>query len=225
MERYKLAKFISSGSIMLLIFQILLIIFGRFLLNTIVIDFNQSHILYIPLILAYLGISYASYRFKTNNDYPWTLGEKIGLFIASGSILIGIAQITFVSITETGSIILYYLAFLMMVGAYCLLGYGFYLLIDQMEELWAEDYIIKEPKIFLPLGHFGLALVYLLFLISYIILRIHENLALFFSIIGIAGVLFFSVINVIGYIRLNLAFRTYPMMFEDQLKKKKGKRN
>lgn len=225
MERYKLSKFISSGSIMLLIFQILLIIFGRLLLNTIVIDFNQSHILYIPLILAYLGISYASYKFKTNKDYPWTLGKKIGIFIGSGSILMGIAQITFISITETGSILLYYLAFLMMIGTYCLLGYGFYLLITQMEELWAEDYIIKEPKIFLPLGHLGLALVYLLYLISYIILRINESLALFFSLIGIAGALFFSIISFIGYIRLNLAFRAYPMMFEDQLKKKKGKRH
>ena len=94
-----------------------------------------------------------------------------------------------------------------------MLATGFYYLVrKELYNLYLNDRILKEPKAELPIAYVGLTISYVFFLISSLLTD--AALIDIFNLVGIGVAIIFSIVSVIGYLRLNILFKAYPLIFQ-----------
>ncbi|MHA1303010.1 MAG: hypothetical protein ACTSQE_13730 [Candidatus Heimdallarchaeaceae archaeon] len=214
-QRYKYAKMIRNGGNLILFFYFLLLIFSNALLSIPYQGFNASFILYIPIIVALIGIGLAAKGFEQDSEAKWVRGKRIFQIFVVSSSLIFLSFIFFTIQEVIISDILEITGLIAIAFANLGLAFGFYLLKEELEIQYENEKIIKKPDNLMTISFFLQALAYVMLLISYI-QTYFTKLTLFDLLCMILAVLSL-ILMVISTIKLNVSFRAYPYLFEEEI--------
>lgn len=223
MSIYRNSKFFASGSILVAFFYVILGILLYFIsggyiiangLFDVISGWDASQILYAPIIIGLAGMGKAALNFRNEKEFAWERGKQIAVFILAGSgiLLLGLLLLILKEWVIT-DILIY-------VGGICLIlsniaySIGFLFLQKQLAALYLKRVIVKYPKYFLSIGFGVQSLAYILFFISSFISI--ESVAVTINIVGIGITAVAIVLLCIGFIPINIAFRAYPHLVENE---------
>ncbi|MCG3221283.1 MAG: hypothetical protein H7641_07880 [Candidatus Heimdallarchaeota archaeon] len=217
MDRVQSAKFISSGSIMILVFYVFLAIFSDGLRDTSLPGMSAVQILFIPLIIAFIGIGFASYNLGFDSDEPWERGKIIAILIAISIIILLLAQLSLIVAGVDEDIIIrpvfFYIGDILMIISSLSFSLAFFFFRRQLLTLYFKKIVVKYPN-FLPTLSFGLqAVAYCLFFGA----SFSQGDVLLG--IDIAGIIIASISVLLligGLIPVNISFRAYSHLVDDE---------
>lgn len=217
MERVQSAKFISSGCLMVPAFYVFLAIFSFGLRDTSISGLSAVQILYVPLIIAFIGIGFASYNLSFDSDEPWEKGKKIAILIVISIILLLLAQISLIVAGVEEDIIIrpvfFYIGDILMIISSLSFGLSFFFFRRQLLTLYFKKIIVKYPN-FLPTLSFALqALAYCLFFGASFI---QGDVQLGIDIAGIVIAAISVLLLIGGLIPINISFRAYSHLVDDE---------
>lgn len=218
MNREQSIKFFTSGSLMFIVFYLLLGVFSFGLRDTSLPGLSAIQILFIPIIIAVGGIGYASYNFGFDPKEPWDKGKLIAILIAVSAALLIIAQVSLIAAgaDEDGFPIrlsLFYIGDIMMIISCISFGVSFFFLRKQLFSLYLKKIIIKNPNV-MVIGSFALqAVAYCLFFGAFFTAGdVQTSIDLAGIVIAALAVL----LLIGGFIPLNISFRAYAHLLEDE---------
>ncbi|NPD87640.1 MAG: hypothetical protein HGN29_02885 [Asgard group archaeon] len=218
MERVQSAKFISSGSLMISAFYVLLAIFSYGLRDTSISGISAIQILFIPIIISFIGIAFASYNLGFDSDEPWERGKIIAVLITISIILLLVAQISLIvaGVDDDGKIIrvaFFYIGDILMIISSIVFSLSFFFFRKQLLTLYFKKIIVKHPN-FLPTISFALqAVAYCLFFgASFTQGDVLIGIDLTGIIISAISVL----LLIGGLIPVNISFRAYSHLLDDE---------
>lgn len=208
---YRNVQLFSSGSLLILIFQILLVALTRGLLDTVYAGMHTMQLLFIPIIFAWYGMAYASKSFHNDETYKWQNGIVIFILMFSGATDILFSQIIFVTETFNPFPALHVVGILLLIAGHGTLAAAFlFLNKTELYKLYLDDKIQKAPGLELTIGHAFFALTYTAFLIS---AQGNTAIANIFYTGGIVLAVIAVLVASVGYLKLNILFKAYPYIF------------
>ncbi|MHA1778686.1 MAG: hypothetical protein ACTSYN_03850, partial [Candidatus Heimdallarchaeaceae archaeon] len=171
---------------------------------------HTAQLLYFPILIGLIGMAYAAKQFGQDEIYPWHYSNQIFLLILGGSVAIALGQVLFITETNNPNLGVHTSGIVCLILGHILLAIGFYYLVrKELYNLYLNDRILKEPKAELPIAYVGLTISYVFFLISSLLTD--AALIDIFNLVGIGVAIIFSIVSVIGYLRLNILFKAYPL--------------
>ncbi len=218
-NRHQSSKFIANSGLLILFFYILLAIFTFGLIQTSLPGLNVSQLMYIPIIAGFLSIGWAAYNFSFDNIEKWEKGKIIFILILISSFSLILAQVFLIiagSDTEglPNYFSLYYFGISLMIISSLLFGVSFFFLRHQLKKLYFKKIIIRYPGFYLIAGFGFQTIAYSLFLISFVV-NITDVQGII-DIIGVSIVAASLLLFALGFIQLNISFRAYPHLVEDE---------
>ncbi len=130
-----------------------------------------------------------------------------------GAFLLLSGQIMF-NIQEFGEILpLEYLGIILMILHCFVIATAFYFLYNQLKEFYIDGFIIKNPNYMISIAYLIQMTGYIFFLIGWFI---PQNSAGIINIIGIAISAVSIILIIAGAIPLNISFRAYPYLVENE---------
>ncbi len=223
MSLHRNSKFFASGSILVVFFYVILGILLYFMsggyiiangLFDVLYGLDASQILYAPIIIGLAGIGKAALNFRNESEFAWERGKQIAIFIfvGSGILLLGLFLLILIEWIVTD--ILIYLGGICLILSSIAYTIGFFFLQKQLASLYLKRVIVKYPKHFLSIGFGVQSLSFTLFFISWLISN--EAVAVIINIIGIGITAVAIILLSIGFIPINIAFRAYPHLVENE---------
>jgi len=215
MNKYQSANLIKSGGFLLGFFYLFLILLNKAMLTVPYQGFNGMNFLYFVVITGILGIGYASKEFTLNKETKWKYGRKSWKFAIIGSSSIFVSLLLF-AIQELGkSDVLEILGLLFMIIGNLACATEFFYLKQDLALKFEEEKVIKKPDYFMSIGFLLQALTFLIILIRYILFYFSyfttlDIIAGSFAIISLFFIFFAA-------IKLNITFRAYPYMYEEEI--------
>ncbi len=217
------SKFFTSGSILVIFFYVILGILLYFVSGAIVIvdglsevlsGLDASQILFVPIIIGLAGMGRAALNFSKEGEFEWERGKHIAISILAGSGILLLGLFLFILKEWVDSDILIYLGGIGLILSSIAFAIGFFFLQKQLAYLYLKRVIVKYPKYYLPIGFGVQALAYILFFISSFISS--EAVVETINIVGIGITAVVIILLIIGFIPLNIAFRAYPHLVENE---------
>ncbi|MCG3226192.1 MAG: hypothetical protein H7645_04675 [Candidatus Heimdallarchaeota archaeon] len=217
MERVQSAKFISSGSLMIPAFYVFLAIFSFGLRDTSISGMSAVQILYIPLIIAFVGFGFATYNLSFDPDEPWEKGKMIAISLAISITLLLLAQISLIAagVDEDNIIrpVFFYIGDILMITSSISFGLTFFFFRRQLLTLYFKKIVVKYPN-FLPSISYALQAVAYCFFFGASFIQGDVQLGIDIAGIVIAAI---SVLLLIGgLIPVNISFRAYSHLVDDE---------
>lgn len=214
MSIHRGAKFYTSGSLLVMFFYVLLAVFTIGLSFAVVGGLDVTQLLYVPILIGISGMGVGALIFSREEEFQWKEGKKIAWFIFIGSGLLVIAHLFFIIAGIVDNITLVYPGDVCLILSTLSYSISFYFLQRQMAFLYLKKVIIKYPNYYVFIGFIVQAIAYLIFSINWFI---QDEVAV--ATLEIIGIVFAGIsilLLVIGFIPINIAFRAYPHLVEDE---------
>ena len=219
-NRLQVSKFFTSGTMMVFVFYVLLAIFSVGLRNTSLPGLTAIQLLYLPIIIGIGGIGYGAYHLSFDEKEPWKNGKIIFYLITAGTISLLFGQIGLIiagyddvqeiairpSFVSVGNVF--------MILSCLILAVGFFFLHKQLREMYFNKIFIKIPNWFTIFSYLLQAVAYSLFFTAYFTTQ--GNTQTILDAVGIAIAVVSLIFLLVGFIPINISFRTYPHLVEDE---------
>jgi len=218
MERIQSAKFISSGSLMILFFYVFLGIFSYGLRNTTIPGIYVFQLLYIPIIIAFAGIGFASHNLRFDSEEPWERGKTIALLLVTSLTILTLAQLSLITagMDDGGNIIrpsFFYIGDVLMIMSCLAFTLSFFFLRKQLLTLYFKKIVVKYPN-YLPIIAFTIqTFSYCLFFYASFT---SGDIQTIIDIVGIVIAAISILLLIGGLIPINISFRAYSHLVEDE---------
>jgi len=220
MHRLQLSKFFTSGTMMVFIFYIILAIFSVGLRNTSLPGITAIQLLFLPIIIGIVGIGWGAYNFTYDEKEPWKNGKEIFFLVLIGVALLILGQIALIiaGYDETLEMAIRPSYFIvgnsLMILSCIVLAVGFFFLRKQLLELYFKKIFIKNPNLFIVFSYIVQVVAYSLFFTAYFTTQGNTQAILDGIGIGLVGIALIFLL--VGFIPINISFRTYPHLVEDE---------
>jgi hypothetical protein len=219
-NRFQVSKLFTSGTMMVFVFYVILAIFSVGFVSTSTPGLNVIQLLFIPIIAGIAGMGWGAYNLSFDEKEPWKRGRIIFILISTGTIFLLLGQIGLIiagyddvqkiairpSFVSVGNVF--------MILSCLILAVGFFFLRKQLKEMYFKKIFIKNPNIFIVFSYLLLAIAYSLFFAAYFTAQ--GNALTILDGIGIGFTVVSLIFLLVGFIPINIAFRTYPHLVEDE---------
>ncbi|MFW9851993.1 MAG: hypothetical protein ACFFDS_03570 [Candidatus Thorarchaeota archaeon] len=244
-NRFQLSKSFTSGTIIVFVFYVILAIFTLGLRNTSLAGISASQILYIPILIGIVGMGWGAYNFTYDDKEPWEKGRLISFFLIGGAVILFLGQISLIiaGFDEVQKVPIrlsyFFIGNILMIISCIILAIGFVLLRKQLLGLYFKKIFIKNPNAFVVFSYILQTLAYCLFFSAYFMVNVKPEVSIMeflqvntgFSILqlniliqnqvildasGIGLIVLALIFLLVGFIPINISFRTYPHLVEDE---------
>ncbi|MHA2357432.1 MAG: hypothetical protein ACXABK_01515 [Candidatus Heimdallarchaeaceae archaeon] len=221
MEVYRNSKFFTSGSLLTIFSYGLLAIFAIGYRTTSLNGLRYELLIYLLILVGFGGIGLGAYRLSLDTKEPWNRGKQFSYFLFGGLIMIFLAQI-FLIISGTDAEVdvtipvLFNIGNSFMIISCLVFVIAFFILRKQLLELYLKEIVIKEPNLFIIFAFLAQGVMYVFYFVSYYFPDIFAFAIVAFIFAGI-----FLLCLILGFIQINIIFRVYPHLVEDETLRQK----
>ncbi|MBY8999764.1 MAG: hypothetical protein KGD64_02515 [Candidatus Heimdallarchaeota archaeon] len=215
MSLYRGSKLFSNGSLLLIFFYILLGIFTYGLSFSVFGGWDPSFILYVPIIIGIAGMGTASLNFSKEKEFTWERGKQVALFIFLGSGILFLSILLLILVEWVDYDVIVYIGDVGLILSCIAYAVGFFFLQRQLAFLYLKRVIVRYPKYYATIGFGVQAFAYAVFFINWFFT---EN-AIITATLVIIGIVFAAISIILiamGFIQINIAFRAYPHLVENE---------
>ena len=205
---------------MIFVFYVILAIFSVGLRNTSLPGLTAIQLLFFPIIIGIGGMGWGAYNLSFDEKEPWKRGKIIFYLISIGTIFLVFGQIGLIiagyddvqevvirpNFVSVGNVF--------MILSCLVLAISFFFLRKQLQEMYYKKIFIKNPNLFVIVSYLLQAVAYCLFYTAYFITQTNTQTIL--DAIGIGIAIVSLILLLVGFIPINISFRTYPHLVEDE---------
>ncbi len=241
-SRHQHSKMITNSLFMIFFFYILLAVLTKGFNDLLIPGWKAQHILFIPIILGYLGFCWGVFNLSYDPLVAWINVKKSVYFLlaGTGSLFLAVLIMIISEVFQNQGIVVYVLTLIgiiLYILAGPLFAIGFFLFRKDLKTHYFKKYISKFPTIYIVISYLIQSLGIIIFLISGYLGRVVESVSIsyliqslgsiflisgylvsvvgsVFVIAGIVTVTISIIILALGFYPLFISFRTYPKLLE-----------
>ena len=199
---------------MVFLFYALLAALTTLFLKTILPGWMQEHLLYIPIVLGLVGMSWGIYNLTYDPVVKWEKGKFAAFTIIAGSAALLIAQLILILTRWIISLVMVYLGNVILILSCITLATGFYFFYRDLVTAFIRKLIPRNPLPLVSIAFLIQAVAYILYLASFIVtfFSLSEVTIKVLNYIGMAFSGIFLLFLAAGFYQLFPAFRNYPKL-------------
>ncbi len=219
-NRLQVSKLFTSGTMMVFVFYVILAIFSVGLRNTSLPGLTAIQLLFLPIIIGIAGIGYGAYHLSFDEKEPWKSGKIIFYIITIGiiSLLFGQIGLIIAGYDDVQEVAIrpdfVIVGNVLMILSCLVLAVSFFFLHKQLREMYFKKIFIKIPNWFTVFSYLLQAVAYILFFTAYFTTQ--GNTQTILDAIGIGTAVVALIFLLVGFIPINISFRTYSHLVEDE---------
>ena len=213
-NRKQHSKFIINSAILIFFFYGLLAAFSKLYLTTIIPFWFDSRILYLPIVLGFIGLSWGIYNLTYDPVIVWEKGKIATFTIISGSGVLFAAQLILILGQWIIDLSIFYIGNILLILSCLTLAVGFFFFYQQLVSLFIKKLVPRNPLPLISIAFLTQTVTYILYFTSFIV-TFYNSESLIINILnyigmGISGV--FLVLLALGFYQLFPAFRAFPAL-------------
>ena len=199
---------------MVFLFYGLLAALTKLFLYTILPAWMQEHLLYIPIVLGFIGMSWGIYNLTYDPVVKWEKGKITAFTIIGGSAALFIAQLVLILTSWITSLVMVYLGNAILILSCITLAIGFYFFYKDLVTAFIRKLIPRNPLPLVSIAFLVQAVAYILYVTSFIVafFSLNEVIIKVLNYIGMAFSGMFLLFIAAGFYQLFPAFRNYPKL-------------
>jgi len=213
-NRQQYSKFILNSSVMVFLFYGLLAALTALFLDTILPGWMDAHLLFIPIVLGLIGMSWGIYNLTYDPVVKWEKGKIAAFTIIGGSAALFIAQLVLILIRWITSVVMVYIGNAILILSCLTLATGFYFFYKDLVSAFIRKLIPRNPLPLISIAFLIQAVAYILYVTSFIVtfFSLNEVIIKVLNYIGMAFSGIFLGFLAVGFYQLFPAFRNYPKL-------------
>ncbi len=218
-NRLQHSKFILNSSVMVFLFYGLLAALSALFLDTILPGWMQEHLLYIPIVLGLVGMSWGIYNLTYDPVVKWEKGKITAFTLIGGSAALLIAQLVLILARWIISLVMVYIGNAILILSCITLATGFYFFYRDLITAFIRKLIPRNPLPLVSIAFLVQAVAYILYVTSFIVTTklLGEGItdAVITNVLNYIGMAFsgiFLLFLAAGFYQLFPAFRNYPKL-------------
>ncbi len=206
---------------MVFLFYGLLAALTALFLDTILPGWMDSHLLYIPIVLGFVGMSWGIYNLTYDPVVKWEKGKIAAFTIIGGSAALFIAQLVLILTRWITSLVMVYIGNAILILSCITLATGFYFFYKDLVTAFIRKLMPRNPLPLISIAFLIQAVAYILYVTSFIVTFFSLSLVIIqvLNYIGMAFSGMFLLFLAAGFYQLFPAFRNYPKL-ADHLEEK-----
>lgn len=218
-NRQQHSKLILNSSVMVFLFYGLLAALTALFLDTILPGWMQEHLLYIPIVLGLVGMSWGIYNLTYDPVVKWEKGKIAAFTIVGGSAALFIAQLVLILVRWITSVVMVYIGNAILILSCITLATGFYFFYKDLVSAFIRKLIPRNPLPLISIAFLVQAVAYSIYVASFIVTSklLSEGVtdAVVTNVLNYIGMAFsgiFLLFLAAGFYQLFPAFRNYPKL-------------
>ncbi len=204
---------------MVFLFYGLLAALTALFLDTILPGWIDAHLLYIPIVLGFIGMSWGIYNLTYDPVVKWEKGKFTAFTIVGGSAALFIAQLVLILTRWITSLVMVYLGNAILILSCITLATGFYFFYKDLVSAFIRKLIPRNPLPLISIAFLVQAVAYGLYLASFIVTTklLGEGVtdAVITNVLNYIGMAISGIFLgflAVGFYQLFPAFRNYPKL-------------
>ena len=199
---------------MVFLFYGLLAALTALFLDTILPGWMDAHLLYIPIVLGFVGMSWGIYNLTYDPVVKWEKGKITAFTIIGGSAALLIAQLVLILTRWITSLVMVYIGNAILILSCITLATGFYFFYRDLVTAFIRKLIPRNPLPLVSIAFLVQAIAYILYVTSFIVtfFSLNEVIIKVLNYIGMAFSGVFLLFLAAGFYQLFPAFRNYPKL-------------
>lgn len=183
-------------------------------LDTILPGWMDAHLLYIPIVLGFVGMSWGIYNLTYDPVVKWEKGKITAFTIIGGSAALLIAQLVLILTRWITSLVMVYIGNVILILSCITLATGFYFFYRDLVTAFIRKLIPRNPLPLVSIAFLVQAIAYILYVTSFIVtfFSLNEVIIKVLNYIGMAFSGVFLLFLAAGFYQLFPAFRNYPKL-------------